>query len=164
MKDDYDENYGEGGEGSWIYQTQPFTSDKEDTIDNIIERDIDNLEYDLDYEERKEYPDEFEIDRLKEQIDYVKSDEYRKEIEGELEWEPYMTFEEYVDMAIDNWVRTSLIDTYLELKKNKYSVKTIVAEIKEDLILILEQNEQINNSRTSRKESNERVRISTWIS
>jgi len=64
-------------------------------------------------------------------------------------------YKKIIKLAYEHWVRSSLMEKYNYLKSRKYSVKKVVEEIKENLILILNEENETNNIQ-SNKESNKR--------
>lgn len=100
---DYNDEYGEDGNGNWLYQGTSLDSDKDTAVDMVRDSEIESIEYDIEYEERKDEPDEDEIQELRDRLEDVNSNNWGWEISRELEWEPYETWEEYRDERIENY-------------------------------------------------------------
>lgn len=67
-------------------------------------------------------------------------------------------YRKLIRLAEEYWVKDSLLDTYNYLKERKYSVKTVVERIKQELNLILNHDEDECNNQPSNKDVNKRSR------
>lgn len=114
---EWEDEYSEGGSGEWLYDGG---STSESNIDNAIQSVIDEL-YD-NYEEDFDGEDDDKVTK-----DEFYKDNY-KEVKHDMEWEPEISLESYIDNQRENWEpdESGLYDyAYDVIKRGKYSDRNL---------------------------------------
>lgn len=116
-KRDWEDNFGEGEDGTWLYNGDDTGgNDKREVIQNIIDEIVEDLERQLDELD----DDSDQIKELEDELEEVKSSKKIKDIEKNLEWDPATDWDSYKEMRKENWTSDyrELYNEVLDIIKN----------------------------------------------
>lgn len=99
---DWENEYGEGNSGSWWYDgNDTGDSDIDDAIDSVIQDIVEKLRDEIGELDPEE--DEDEIQNYQDQIEDAESKANRIVIKRDMEWEPEVSLDDYMNDIRDGW-------------------------------------------------------------
>jgi hypothetical protein len=101
---DWEDTYGEGGDGEWYREGHSTrTNDKDDAVYDIIRSEVQDYEDALEELDKDDEENAEDIENLQNDIDRVNSSSYRNEIESQLEWEPSISLDSYIEEKTEDY-------------------------------------------------------------